>query len=136
MYRVGEWNYKVQELSSNYKEFRNLVEAVRHLCNTESLQRVQLFLFMDNTTVEGCFYNGTSKSRNLFNLVLDLRALEVLHSLHLFVIHIAGTRMIECGVNSLSRGDLDKGCCGEALRCISLLSTYRHSNARLTSWSG
>ena len=108
-YRIGEWNFKIQEKSSNYREFRNLLEAVRDECGKRSMKGVELFLFTDNTTVEGCFYNGTSSSRVLFNLVLDLRWLEMEHSLHLHVIHIAGTRMIACGVDGLSRGDLDKG---------------------------
>ena len=108
-YQVGEWNYRVEELSSNYKEFKKLLEDVCELCTKEMMIGVQLFLFTDNTTVEGCFYNGTSKSQTLFNLVLNLRTLEVLHSLHFFVIHISGTCMIECGVDRLSQGDMDKG---------------------------
>ena len=108
-YQVEEWNYRVQELSSNYKEFKNLLEAVCDLCTKETMSGVQLFLFTDNTMVEGCFYNGTSTSQTLFNLVLDLQTLEVIHSLHLFVIHIDGTQMIECGVDGMLQGDLDKG---------------------------
>ena len=92
-----------------------MLEAVRAFCMSEKVEGVQLFLFTDNTTVEGCFYNGTSSSQILFELVLNLRQLEMEHSLHLFVVHIAGTRMIWCGVDRLFRGDLDSGLlCGSS----------------------
>jgi hypothetical protein len=64
---------------------------------------------MDNLTTEAAFFNGTSLSILLFNLVLRLRKLEVDQQCLLHLVHAAGMRMIGQGSDGLSRGNLTKG---------------------------
>ena len=58
---------------------------------------------------ERAYFRGTSLSRSLFELVLELRKLTIAGEFKLHVIHVAGTRMIECGVDGASRSDLSTG---------------------------
>jgi hypothetical protein len=53
---VGLWSPEEEEESSNYKELRNLVDAVREKARAGRLRDCELFMFMDNLTAEGCFY--------------------------------------------------------------------------------
>ena len=68
-----------------------------------------MFLFTDNTTAEYAFYKGNSSSEKLFSLVLRLRKLQMHGNITLHLIHIAGTRMIDCGKDGLSRGVTNEG---------------------------
>jgi hypothetical protein len=74
------------------------------------LRGAEVFLFIDNSTVEAVFYEGISTSRPLFELMLRLRKLEMEGELILHVIHVAGTQMITEGADRGSRrGDLNQG---------------------------
>jgi hypothetical protein len=68
------------------------------------LDQTELYVFTDNTTAEGAFHRGNSDNRYLFELVLRLRTLEMHAALRLFVVHVARTRMIQQGMDGLSRG--------------------------------
>jgi hypothetical protein len=109
VYRVGVWGSDVDGESSNYRELRNLVEAVEVETEEGKLRDTEVFLFTDNSTAEAVFYRGTSSNRNLFNLVLRLHRLEMNFGLVLHLIHVAGTRMKDQGTDGLSRGDLLEG---------------------------
>ena len=75
-FRIGLWSPEVEEESSNYKELRNLVDTVGEEARASQLRDCELFVFTDNSTAEGCFHRGTSKSVHLHSLVLELRTLE------------------------------------------------------------
>lgn len=108
--RVGTWKWTIsQEKSSNWRELRNLVKLVKDLADAGKLRNCELFLFTDNSVAERAFFRGTSSSRSLFELVLELRKLTISGHFKLHVIHVAGTRMIECGVDGVSRSDLSTG---------------------------
>eukprot|EP00979_Chaetoceros_neogracilis_P000995 scaffold191_cov273-Chaetoceros_neogracile.AAC.10 len=47
------------------------------LSNDGDLDGVEIFLFTDNSVSEAAFFNGSSKSRKLFELILELRVLEM-----------------------------------------------------------
>ena len=72
--------------------------------------------------------------------MLDLRHLEMTYGFILYVVHIAGTRMIMSGIDGLSRGDLDKGLMGGAspleFVALHLLATVRSPKLteRLRTW--
>jgi len=61
-------------------------------------------LFTDNMVVECAFYRGTSSNPLLFDLIRKLKQVELTHSLHLHVVHIAGTRLMVQGTDRLSHG--------------------------------
>ena len=96
-------------MSSNWRELANLVAAIKELAEEGRLEGKEVFLFTDNMVSERAYFKGTSKSKTLFELVLELRKLELTGRFKLHLIHVAGTRMIESGVDGLSRGDESTG---------------------------
>lgn len=106
----GSWNSAISEQSSNYRELRNLKNAVQRLALEGVLSDAELYLFTDNYVAERAYYNGgSSNSKHLDALVFELWDLQMYHDFDLYVYHIAGTRMIESGVDGLSRGDKSEG---------------------------
>jgi len=108
-YRSGQWSEQIENESSNYRELRNLIEALEEAAIGGDLQGCEIFMFTDNDVAEKAFFNGTSSSRSLFELVLRLRMLELHGGWKLHVVHVAGTRMIEEGADGMSRGVFDAG---------------------------
>lgn len=105
----GQWEDGYDEESSNYRELYNLVLAIEHAQESGFLTDAELFMFTDNTTAELAFYRGTSSTPALFDLALRLRKMQMTGGMHLHVIHIAGTRMVQEGTDGLSRGSLHEG---------------------------
>ncbi len=105
----GVWGRREEAESSNYRELANLVGIIEQGLTSGSLVRSKVFLFTDNSTAEAVFWNGTSRSKLLFELALKLRLLEMRGDFQLHFIHIAGTRMIVQGTDGLSRGCLSEG---------------------------
>jgi hypothetical protein len=66
-------------------------------------------MFTDNGVTEHAYFRGTSKSKQLFDLVLKLHKLEMKGDLHIHLIWVAGTQMIAQGMDGVSRGDLCNG---------------------------
>jgi hypothetical protein len=106
---IGLWSAAEEAESSNYKELKNLVDTVSEEAKAGRLQDCELFMFMDNSTAESCFYQGSLKSRQLHALVLVLRTLEMTYGMTIYVIHVSGKRMIAQGTDGCSRGSLMEG---------------------------
>ncbi len=92
----------VENESSNYRELRNLVEAVEEEAKVGYLANLKFWLFTDNLTAKSCFLKGGSSSKALHDLVLRLKRVELEAGFTLYVVHVAGTRMIAQGTNGLS----------------------------------
>ena len=105
----GTWNEQMNENSSNFKEFGNFVTHLKHAVHSGELEGAEVFMFTDNSTTEAAWFNGTSKSKLLFNLVVELKLLEMTHGIKFHLIHVAGTRMISQGTDGISRGMLMEG---------------------------
>ena len=95
--------------SSNYRELRNLVESIEEGVADGSFEGAEIFLFTDNSVAEAAYYKGNTPSRPLFDLVLRLRKIEISGTVKLWVVHVAGKRMIAQGTDGLSRGNLTEG---------------------------
>jgi len=108
-FECGQWCTESSEESSNWRELKNVVEAIIGFVKRHELHGSEIFIFTDNSTAEAAFWKGSSTSEKLFELVLELRKLEMDHSLHLHVVHVSGRRMIKQGMDSLSRGDHSQG---------------------------
>jgi hypothetical protein len=108
-YYLGVWGADAEDSSSNFRELRNLTDAIELGVQSGRLQDCELFIFTDNTTAEAAYYKGNSDNRALFELVVRLRRLDMAGGLRLHITHIAGTRMIASGVDGLSRGNLTEG---------------------------
>ena len=131
-----------KEKSSNYRELRNLVEALEDALDKGLLDGREIFMFTDNSTAESAFFKGTSSSELLFDLVLRLRKIEMTGRCVLHVIHVAGTRMIWQGTDGLSRGDRNAGVmAGESMLSFVPLHMAVHERspdpvAWFQSWCG
>jgi hypothetical protein len=108
-YRFGTWGQDMDEESSNLRELRNLVETLEEMGKGGELKGSEIFLFTDNSTSEAAFYNGSSKSEKLFNLILRVKKLEMHQEAKVHIIHVSGERMKKQGSDGLSRGNLNVG---------------------------
>ena len=75
-YRVGLWDADIEKESSNYKEFKNLVDVVEEEAQAGRLSNCEFFLCTDSATAESCYYKGSSKSPLLHELVTGVWAPE------------------------------------------------------------
>ena len=108
--RTGTWVWTFgQEKSSNWRELKNLVEAIRDLAEEGKLEGCEVFLFTDNSVAERAYFRGTSTSRSLFELILELRKLSISGLFKLHVSHVSGSRMIASGIDGASRSDMGTG---------------------------
>jgi hypothetical protein len=72
-YQYGQWIASVtEEETSNWRELANLVAFVSELVESGEYDGFELFIFSDNSTAENAFWKGTSTSRWLYELVLEL----------------------------------------------------------------
>ena len=108
-FRYGVWGVEGEGTSSNYREFRNLVDSLEVMGRCGDLKGKEIFLFTDNTTTEHIARKGSSSSPTLFELVVRLYLLELKFQCSIRCTHVSGTRMIHQGTDSLSRGNLLEG---------------------------
>jgi hypothetical protein len=136
LYRHGIWGDDGADKSSNWRELTNLVETLELEAMEGRLQGCEVFVFMDNSTVEAAFFKGTSSSPMLFDLVWRLRKLEVAQQCLLHVVHVAGTCMIGQGSDGLSRGNLTEGVMlGRSMTSyVPLSATALERSPNLESW--
>ena len=66
---------------------------------------MELFVFVENLVLESVLYKGNSNIPLLFEILLYLHQVQMKGELILHVVHIVGTRMIDPGIDGLSRGN-------------------------------
>ncbi len=98
----GLWARDEEGESSNYRELQNLVETVKEKAGAGYLTHGKLWIFTDKLMAESCFFWSGLSSKLLHKLVLQLRKAEMTHKFVLHMVHVAGTRMIEQGMDRLS----------------------------------
>jgi hypothetical protein len=108
-YRFGRWGSESDGESSNFRELRNLVDTLSRLGKQGELSGVEVFVFTDNTTAEAAFSRGSSSNQKLYEMVKEVKVMEMLFETRVHIIHVAGKRMIVQGTDGLSRGCLTDG---------------------------
>jgi hypothetical protein len=108
------WCTEDSENSSNWREMRNLLDALHLEVKWERLVGRELWLATNNLTSASAYFKGSSTSRTLHDMVTELRELTLKGNFVLQIFHIAGTRMIQIGVDALSRGELPAGALAQA----------------------
>jgi len=108
-YRFGTWGENMDSESSNLQEFLNLEDTLEEMCNAGDLKGIEIFLFTDNLTSEAAFFNGSSKSEKLFELVLHLQKLKMQNVVMVHLCHLSDERMKAQGSDRLSRENLNVG---------------------------
>jgi hypothetical protein len=71
-YELGEWCERIQEVTSNYRELRNLVNAMVRATQDGRLEGCEVFRYTYNQTSKGAYCKVTAKSRALFELIVVL----------------------------------------------------------------
>lgn len=69
----------------------------------------EIFVITDNLPFKGTYYKGHSSSKKLNQIILGMRLFEIRSSALLHIIHVAGTRMKDAGIDGLSHGDVLEG---------------------------
>ena len=102
---VGLWNDKTTKgLLTYFREAANLVLKLKFMLEKGELVRYsEVFIFTDNFVFEWTFYKGSSNSKLLHDVIVDLISLEMRGDLIVHAIWISWKRMIAQGSNGLSR---------------------------------
>jgi len=102
----GVWGSDADTSSSNFCELSNLVLTLEEGARRGDFNLTEVWIFMDNTTVEAVYHKGHSPSPKLNFLALQLRLLEMRGRTKIHLVHVAGDHMVRQGTDGLSRGDL------------------------------
>jgi len=65
LFRGGFWCFEVSEKSSNFREFKNLLEAIWEEVRLNRLMGPEAWIATDNSTAEAAFTKGRSSSPEL-----------------------------------------------------------------------
>ena len=96
-------------MSSNWREFTNVVESLEHKGRQGLLNGSETFMLTDNDVTDKAYAKGYSSSPLLCSLVLRLYKLELMYDCIIHVIHVSGARMCAQGTDGISRGDQATG---------------------------
>ena len=107
--RRGIWLQSFAEGGSNLREAQNQVNHLLREIVAGKHDGCAIWAFTDNGCWSAVWRKGLSTAKHLFDLVLKLKLACREHEVYLSVCHISGNRMIETGVDGLSRGDVDSG---------------------------
>jgi hypothetical protein len=107
-YRIGTWGPEEEE-TSHFREFENVVAALREEENEGHLIKALIFMCTDNSTVESAIVKGNSTSEKRFALALEVRQIEMRAGARLVISHVSGERMKAQGTDGVSRGQLKEG---------------------------
>ena len=102
---MGTWRSHTHSFSSNWRELCTVVLTLE--CEVGGCGRLwdsTLFYFTDNLVTYYVVSGGSSRSSEIQRLLCRLKYLEMALAIHLEVVHIPGSHMIEQGADRLSRG--------------------------------
>jgi hypothetical protein len=102
-YCVGVCGLDEEGDSSNCKELKNCVGAIRRQAESGALTGSELFFFTDNAVAELAIYKGSANSPKLHTPLVELRVLQAKYGFRLVVCHCTGTRMIAQGMDGPTR---------------------------------
>lgn len=106
LFKMGFWCSEASEKSSNWQEFHNLLECLKAEAMLGLLTGREVWITTNNSTADKAFHKGYSSSPDLDQMVLELKILGMCANCVFHLIHVMGKRMIACGINRLSRGEL------------------------------
>ena len=108
-FQQGTWVEQDSAESSNYRELKNCLNAIRREGESGRLRNSFLLFCTDNSTVETALFKGTSTSPKLLECVIEFFQLQMDFGFLAVVSRVSGKRMIEQGADGLSRGALNEG---------------------------
>ena len=75
LYKYGQWSSSISKASFNFRELRNLVEAIEEHVRKGKLRDCEVLLLTNNLVEVNAFYKGSSSSKTLFNPIIRLMKL-------------------------------------------------------------
>lgn len=108
-YSSRQWSTQFGSESSNYRKLANLIYSIEEAHQAGQLINTELFGFTDNSTAEAVYFKGTSSSKKLLELILNLQNLQMHGNVSIHFVHVAGERMNAQGTGGLSRGVMAEG---------------------------
>jgi hypothetical protein len=99
----------VDEDSSNFREFENVVCALEEEALEGHLHDAIAFLCTNNSTVEAGLAKGNSTSRKFFELILRIRLLQMKTRCQIVVTHVSGKQMVAQGTDGVLQGHPKEG---------------------------
>ena len=101
---MGVWRVQAKPNSSNWKEARTILAALKQERDTRRVQGTTVFYMTDNLVSYYILNGGSSKVASLHKLVMEIKEMELELGCRLEVVHVPGTLMIEQGADAQSRG--------------------------------
>ena len=101
---MGVWGAKAKLHTSNWKEARTVMEALRQEATLGRVQDCVVFYVTDNLVSYYVINSGSSREPSLHQLAREIKELAFELGCHLEVVHAPGTLMIEQGTDGQSRG--------------------------------
>ncbi len=108
-YRHGKFSTDHSQESSNNRESANSIFAIEDAHEKGLFHEAKLLIFTDNATMESAFFRGTSKHKKPFELIICFRKLQLGDGVIIYVVHVAGLKMIAQGTDVLSWGTTTSG---------------------------
>jgi hypothetical protein len=106
---IGVWTYDESKKSSNYREFRNQLDALRREGEAGRLKGAFVLFLTDNVTFEASCFKNRRASPQLLDMVLEWNQLQMDFGFVGMVVWVAGTQMIAERGDGLSRGATNEG---------------------------
>lgn len=107
--RDGLWTDQFSLSSSNLREASGIANRLKRDISAGKHDGCEVWVGTDNAVWAAVCNKGMSSVRHLFQLWVDICLLCHEHGVFLHVFHISGDRMIDTGMDGLSRGDRDTG---------------------------
>ena len=107
--RDGLW---LPDYASGGSNLREATAQVNHLLQDIMAGKhdgCEIWCGTDNAVWSAVWHKGMSSAKHLFELVVNLKVACHQHEVYLHPFHMSGDRMIDCGVDGLSRGNQDAG---------------------------
>ena len=95
------WVVEGEIKPSKLREFRNLVETLEGMNIREDLEGHEIFLSANNTVSDSIAAKGSSTSDVLYDLIVMVFNLGIQYCCSVKFVHMAGTRMIQQGMDGL-----------------------------------
>lgn len=105
----GLWTMDDSARGSNWREARNLANQLLRDLRAGKMDGKEAWVASDNFTFMSAMNKGLTTSRQLFEIVREVKQESLARQCFLHCFHISGVRMILAGFDGVSRGDFDTG---------------------------
>ena len=104
--RIGFWCTESSDKTSNKREFHNLWNHVKEEAEAGRFTGHEVCIGTYSKVAERIWYKGGSADKELYEIILEMREISLKRQILIHLIHVDGSRIIYCGVDRLSCGDL------------------------------